>query len=192
MTRLEALNTVLDAIGTYPVTSYESSHPDAVRAKQHLSRFNTEIQSRGWWFNQEVDLLLSVVDISNKILLPSNTLTVNPVDQRQAYVRRGNYLYDTVNHTFEFGGPVAVNLVSELEFVDLPISVQNYVARSAALEFAIVREGDQQKISKLETAMYTARSQAFSDELKNGNYNVFNSGAPARVIAGFRPAVRGL
>lgn len=188
MTKLEALNTILDAIGVYPVTSFESAHPDAVRARQQLSRFNTEIQSRGWWFNQEINLTLSLTS-EGKILLPDGTLSVNPLDPTKLYVKRGNYLYDTVEHTYTFTSSVAVNIVTELEFDELPTSIQSYITRSAAHEFAIVREGDQNKITRLETALYSARSLAMSDELRNGNYNVFNSSLPVKVMAGFRPAV---
>jgi hypothetical protein len=190
MTKLEALNIILDAIAVHPVTSYESTHPDAVRARQSLSRFNEEIQSRGWWFNQEPAISLSVTAVDNKILLPDGTLVVDPVCKTDLYAKRGNYLYDTANHTYEFDAAVVVNLVIELDFGDLPPSIQSYIARSAAIETAVVREGDQNKITRLETLLYSARSLAFSDEIRNGNYNIYNSSLPARVLSGIQPAIR--
>ena len=191
MLKLDALNITLDAIGVYPVTQWDSPHPDAVRARQTVTRFNTEIQGRGWWCNREYNFELTPDNVSNKIIMPAGTLIMDPTDERSRYIKRGKYLYDPVAHSYTFTGPVRVHLIMELDYDDLPNSLQTYIARSAAVEFAVVREGDQNKITKLEQAMYQARSQAFSDELKTSNYNVFNSGLPQRVLAGIRPAVRG-
>lgn len=190
MTKLEAINIILDAIGVYPVTSTESAHPDAVRARQQLARFNNEVQSRGWWFNREPAFVLTPTAVDKEIILPAGTLSADPVDPRLNYVARGNVLYNQTDHTYQFEDQVTVNLITELDFDDLPIALQVYIARSAAMEFAIVREGDQNKITKLERGLSLARSQAFSDELRHGNYNVFSTGLPSRVIAGFNPAVR--
>ena len=190
MEKLDALNITLDAIGVYPVTQWDSPHPDAVRARQQVARYSTEIQSRGWWCNRDFDVVLTPEHLTNKILLPTGTLFVDNVDPRLPYVKRGKYLYDPKLHSFEFTGQVTVNLITELDFDDLPNSLQLYVARSAAIEFAVVREGDQKKIVSLEQSMYQARSQAFSDELRDSNYNIFNSGLPRRVLAGISPALR--
>lgn len=190
MDKLNALNNILAGIGVRPVTSYEASHPDAVIARQHLSRFNREIQSRGWWVNRERGLTLVRGQVDGKILLPSNTLLVNPVCTTDNFVKRGNYLYDLDNHTFVFAKDVEVNLVVELDFNDLPESLQVYITRAATLEFAVVREGDQKKVAAMDQFLTSARSLAMSDELRNGNYNAHNNNTTMRVLSGIRPTVR--
>ena len=190
MDKLSALNNILAGIGVRPVTTYESPHPDAIIARQHLKRFNSEIQSRGWWVNKDLDVTLAPSPVDSRILLPSNTLVVNPIDVRDRYVQRGNYLYNTEDNTFVFAGDVRVNLVVELPFEDLPEALQVYITRAATLEFAVVREGDQNKIAAMDRLLLSSRSQAISDELRNGNYNANTNSTSQRILAGFRPAVR--
>ena len=190
MLKLDALNIVLDAVGVYPVTQWESSHPDAVRARQQVMRHDVEIQGRGWWCNREYNLVLSPDTSTHEIVVPAGTLFLDNVDPQAPYVKRGERLYDPREHTFKFTNSIKVHTIMQLEYVDLPYSLQVYIARAAAVDFAVVHEGDQQKIQTLEKMLYQARSQAFSDELRDSNYNVFNTGLPRRVHAGMRPAVR--
>ena len=190
MTELEALNTVLEGIGVYPVTSYDSPHPDAVRARQHLRRFSNELQSRGWWFNRDTGLTLTPGAVDKKILLPSNTLSVDAVDTRLNVIQRGNYLYDQDNNTFVFDNAIEVDLITELNFEDMPSTMQSYITRSAQVEFAIVNEGDQNKIKSLQATLHTVKSTVIADDMKNGDYNVFRNGLPLRLVSGMRPVRR--
>ena len=53
LTKLEAVNIVLDAIGESPVSSLTSGLPDAEAAEAKLDEVRTEILSRGWHQNME-------------------------------------------------------------------------------------------------------------------------------------------
>jgi len=189
MTNLDALNIVLDAVGVYPVTSYDSPHPDAVRARQKLERYSTEIQSRGWWFNKEHELTL-LPNLAEEIVVPATTLVIDSVDPREKYAKRGSKLYDPINHTYRIPHQVVVDMIIEITFDHIPVTVQNYITMSAAVEMAVTREGDQNKINMLNTGLLKAKSEAFADDIRNSNYNVFNTGLVARAISAARPAVR--
>jgi hypothetical protein len=189
MNNLDALNIVLDAIGVYPVTSYDSPHPDAARARQKLEIHTTSILTNGWWFNKECNFTL-VPTINGEVLVPETALVVDSVDPYSVLTRRGNKLYDPENHTYKLDRAVEVDMITSLPFDDIPVSVQMYIARGAAVEMAVVREGDQQKLQALNTAFLRAKSEAFADELRNSNYNAFLTGLPARLVASVRPTVR--
>jgi len=190
MTKLEALNEVLDGVGVRPVTEYESAHPDASPARRHLNQNNEEIQSVGWWCNREKDFSLPPDAITKKILLPSNTLHVNPVNKLLNYVKRGKYLYDADGHTFEFDAPVVVHLTTQLDFEDLPIPLQRYIVRTATYTFSVSREGDQNKIKDQAQQALMARSLAYTTELKMMNYNAMSTRVAARLLGGINPVSR--
>ena len=50
LTKLEAVNMVLDAIGESPVSSLTSGLPDAEAAEAKLDEVRVEILSRGWLY----------------------------------------------------------------------------------------------------------------------------------------------
>lgn len=189
MNNLDALNIVLDAIGVYPVTSYDSPHPDAVRAKQKLELSTASTLTRGWWFNKECSFKL-LPNIDNEIIIPSEALVIDSVQPRDKYTKRGDKLYDPVNHTYKIPEAVTVDMIISIPFEDIPVSVQTYIARASAVELAVAREGDQNKLAALNSMLMTAKSEAYRDEVRNSNYNAFNSGLPARLGASVRPAIR--
>jgi hypothetical protein len=188
MNNLDALNIVLDAIGVYPVTSYDSPHPDAVRARQKLELHTDAMLTRGWWFNKELSFTL-LPNIDDEIVIPEDALVIDSVDPWDRYSKRGSRLYDPINHTYKIYESVIVDMIIDLPFNDIPISVQTYIARAAAVEMAVAREGDQQKIQALNAELMKAKSEAFADEIRNSNYNAFLTGLPARLIASVRPTV---
>ena len=190
MTKLEALNIVIGAIGVAPVTSYTSSHPAAVNGRVNLSRFNKEIQARGWWFNRDHGILLTPDAVTGKILIPDNTLSIDAVNPILPIARRGMYLYNSDAHSFVFENPILVDTITELEFDDVPVTLQNYIARAAALEFATIEEGDQHKLDRLDRMLFAARSDAMASELRHGDYNSKHQSTTLRVLAGIRPAFR--
>ena len=53
-TKLDAVNTMLSAIGEAPVNSLSSGLIEAEIAETILDTVNTEVQSMGWHFNTEL------------------------------------------------------------------------------------------------------------------------------------------
>ena len=104
-TELEAINVMLSAVGEAPINSLAGTLPvDARQAQSFLNEASKEIQSEGWSFNYEYDVVLTR-DAGNSIALPTSALRVDvsvanhpDIDP----VQRGLKLYDRKNHTFSF------------------------------------------------------------------------------------------
>ena len=102
-TELEAINVMLGAIGEAPINSLTGTLPVDVRnAQSILNEVSKEVQSEGWSFNYEYDVVLTR-DAGNSVALPTNVLRVDvsvanhpDIDP----VQRGLKLYDRKNHTF--------------------------------------------------------------------------------------------
>ena len=76
-TELEAINVMLSAVGEAPINSLTGTLPvDARQAQSFLNEASKEIQSEGWSFNYEYDVVLTR-DAGNSIALPTSALRVD-------------------------------------------------------------------------------------------------------------------
>lgn len=129
-TELEAVNIMLTNIGESPVNTLENQDVvDAGIARGILASVNREVQSRGWWFNTDVDRVFNPNN-SDHIQLGINTLRVDNSGanrRNKDYVQRGLKLYDRANHTFKITNPVTLTIVTGLSFDDLPETARRYI-----------------------------------------------------------------
>ena len=133
MTKLEAVNESLRAIGETPVNSLSSGVIEASEALARLERTTKEVLSKGWHANTDYDYRL-LPDTSGEIPVPASALSVDPVDASVDYVVRGGKLYDRANQTFAIAKTVLVDIKHALDFEDLPFALAAYIsARSARL-----------------------------------------------------------
>ena len=73
---LEAVNMLLAAVGEAAVSSLETATTvDVTQAKNLLSNINREVQQKGWHFNTEWDVVLSL-DSDSRIPLGTTVLSV--------------------------------------------------------------------------------------------------------------------
>lgn len=187
MTRLDAINQMLAAIGEAPVSTESSQHPDVLVAANLLDRILEAEQEPGFWFNRERDITLSVDALTNEIRVPSNTLQVDAVDETKQYVRRGEKLYDSDNSTFIFEDDVVCDLIVALDFIDLPISAQNYIASLGAYELQLSEVGDENKLTRLAQRLAVSRAAFKAACIKNGDYNARNTPSAVNMLARVRP-----
>jgi hypothetical protein len=172
-TTLDVLNHMLNVIGESPVSTVSSDHPSVLAAMVELNRVKREMQTRGWWFNTEYNLKLIPNELG-QILIPTDTLYIDPVDAYSHLVRRGGKLYDPVKHTFIIDTSVIVNAVLLLPVEDLPESAAMYVMHKSAYDFYVNDDGDETKSNRLEKQVDRAWAVLQSEELRVSNLNAKN------------------
>lgn len=137
-TELEAVNIMLSNLGESPVNSLDDQDVvDAGTARNILHSINREVQSRGWWFNTDIDRKF-LPSTSGEVTLPPNTLRVDTSGEdikKKNLVHRGRRLYDRVNHTYKILEPVTLTLVIGLDFIEIPETARRYVTIKAARVF---------------------------------------------------------
>jgi hypothetical protein len=184
MTTLDAVNMCLFAIGEAPVNRVEGSGlVDAAVALRTVVNVSREVQKNGWHWNTEIRLPLTP-DVDGNLKLPANTLKVDTVgdDEGADLTQRGTRLYDRVNHTYAFTRSYTVDLVVMLDFEEIPEAARNYIALRAARRF------QQNAVGSTELAGFHAQDElrALVDlqnaEAENGDYNMMNGWAVARVL----------
>jgi hypothetical protein len=136
--KLEAVNTMLSAIGEAPVNSLSSGLVDAELAESILDATSRTVQSMGWHWNTEYNYKLSPL-LDGTVLLPKNALRC---DQSPNFgynefdlVMRGAKIYDRKNHTFTIGKTIEVDLVLALDFEEMPEAARQYTTIRAARVF---------------------------------------------------------
>lgn len=139
MTELDAVNLMLAAVGEAPVNTLNTPGLiDASIAQTMLSNVNSEVQSRGWWFNKETEYPLTA-DVNDNILLPANTLHIDTSRRSAEYdvVQRNDRLYDRKEHkdTFPTGITLYCDVVFLFPFDELPHIAQWYITVRAARIF---------------------------------------------------------
>ena len=187
MLELDAMNQILAALGQSPVSSVSSANPAAISARATLRRYDKLIQTRGWWFNTDYDMTLAFNPTTLEVIVPGNTLNVEPSDSTLPYVQRGNRLYNRNETTFEIGENVDVDIVQQLDFETLPESAASAIAAHASYMSVVNLTGDQPKLDRLGKEKKDTRSELNTDDIRYSNTNVRNNPSVAAVIGGIRP-----
>lgn len=140
LTKLEAVNIVLDAIGESPVSSLTSGLPDAEAAESKLDEVRVEILSRGWHQNIEKNVTLKR-DANNEILLSNIYLRVDSTggdkdtNVVQRYSNGKRKLFNISEREYTFDKDLVVDLIIDIPFDELTVELQNYIAARAARKF---------------------------------------------------------
>ena len=175
MSELQAVNMLLAAIGEAAVSNLETATTvEVTQAKNLLSNTNRAIQQKGWHFNTEWDVVMTL-DLSSRVPIASNVLSIMiPNKLTTLRGREGSpFLYDLENNTFTFGSaPNNAVTITLLDFVDTPHTFRQYVTVRAARIFQeeIIGQVSAEQINRIEES--EAYADLLDDETDRAGYNV--------------------
>lgn len=185
MNELDTVNMMLRLIGSSPVNSLVSKHPDMVNAKTTLNRIRAANQQTGWWFNTEYDVTMTLDERSN-IVVDNNVHVIIPYDN--SIVQRGNRMYNVVTNTYTFSNNIVVRkIIRVLEWLELPTSMQMYCAYNAASQFIRDELEDPSKEKQLQLEAARAFVEVQKQHLNIRQLNVFDRPRVRRARGGVRP-----
>ena len=172
---LQAVNMLLAAIGESAVSSLETATTvDVTQAKNLLSNINREVQQKGWHFNTEWDVILSL-DSDSRIPLGTSILSIySPTKLTTIRGREGSsFLYDLDNNTFTWETSIndAVT-ITLLDFEDIPQTARQYITSKAARIFQeeIIGQISAESINRQEEV--EAYADLMDDEGERSGFNV--------------------
>ena len=176
-TELDAVNQILSSVGQAPVTTLDLQNPEVSIVLNTLREVNRQVQAEGWVFNTERNYELTPNTDTNFIEFSSNILQIDTNSQyhkdRYDVVKRGNKLWDRLNHTFVFNDPIRADIVWYVDYTDLPAAIQAYVAARAARMAAIKLVGDKELNSLLQEQEIMTRAAAIEYDCNQGDYSMF-------------------
>jgi hypothetical protein len=172
---LEAVNMLLAAVGEAAVSSlWTATTVDVTQAKNLLSNINREVQQKGWHFNTEWDVVLSL-DSDSRIPLGTTVLSIySPTKMTTIRGREGSpFLYDLDNNTFTWTASIndAVT-ITLLDFEDIPQTARQYITTKAARIFQeeIIGQVSAEAVNRQEEV--EAHADLLDDEGERSGYNV--------------------
>ena len=175
ITELEAVNSLLSAIGEAAVSSLETATTvEVTQAKNLLSNVNRETQQKGWHFNTEWDVSLTR-DSNNKIPIGSSILSIY-IEQKLTTIRGIQgvmYIYDLDNNTFTWTENITNAVtITLLDFQDTPQAVRQYVTTKAARIFQeeIIGQTSAENVNRQEEM--ESYADLLDDEAERAGYNV--------------------
>jgi hypothetical protein len=136
MTKLDAVNKMLEAVWETPVSTLEVAGVGSVAmAKRILDETLTAVLLKGWAFNTERLTLQPA--LGGELFLPQNVLEVDSceADKDRDVVQRGYQVYDRENNTYIFGKPLRVEIKFLFEFELIPQAARTYIAVLASRVF---------------------------------------------------------
>lgn len=183
-TKLQAVNTMLSAIGEPPVNTLSSTRADSLIALQILDEVTREVESYGWHFNIEYKVTMTP-DSSGYIFVADNVVRVNTDPTKYPYldiVTRGNRLYDKYTNTYVFGSEIEVTRVVMLDFEEIPEAARRYIMIRAARIFGDRMIGSEKHHTFTGTDEMMALSKLREFEVDTADYSIYDSYGPQSVI----------
>lgn len=175
-TKLQAVNTMLSAIGEPPVNTLSSQRADSNIAEQILDEVSRDVQGYGWHFNTEENITLTP-DSDGYIKVSNNIVRVDTDPNRYwnvDLVLRGDRLYDRVTNSYVFSGPVVITRVVLLEFPEMPEAARNYITIRAARIFCDRMLGSEKHhvFNNQDEMMALVRMRSYEND--TADYSIFD------------------
>lgn len=187
-TELSSVNSILMAIGQAPITRIFNEengnlvyiNPEVAIAHSILMEVNVDVQNEGWVWNTEQHYPL-LPDSDGCIYIPNNVLRMdrwNNGDVRTTnVVRRGNKLYDKLNHTYIFDTDKAFlyDIVWLWEYETLPSVFKRYITLRASGRAATQMVTNPSLVQLLATQEQQARAACMEYECNQADVSYFGT-----------------
>lgn len=181
ITELDAINQILTAIGSDPVMSLEDNlDMDVINARRLLKDTSRHIQRQGWDFNKTTRTLTP--DTETKKIPWDDTIISLSSSDGNTYVKRGSYLYNMTDDTYEFPKAIEVTIVYGVDFDDLPDCFKNYVTAKTAMDFQSRYFGDTTVSQDLQYAMQLAWQDIVNYDINMADANMLNVAGVSEVL----------
>lgn len=176
-TRLQAVNTLLRAIGESPVSSlFSEGGLDVPTAIATLDEISRAVQAEGWMFNTEYEYpLLRKSD--GTISAPLAALAVDFLKHGNGGadpVIRGRRIYDRKNHTYTFSQNLKATIVMALDFEEMPEAARYYVTVRACRKMVDTEIGSNALHTFTQNDEIRARAKLESQQLEFEDNNMLN------------------
>lgn len=159
-TELEAVNTLLAAVGDSPVNTLDGHMSiDVYNAQRMLEEMSRMVQSRGWQFNTATETELIPDAVSKRIRYNPTWIVLTDASDGKTYVKRGDYLYNLSDKTYVFDSPLTMTVIEAVNFEDLPQCFKVYITAKAAIKFQSRYLGDD-SVSQM---LVAESNEAYSD-----------------------------
>ena len=198
-TKVDAINRVLEAIGSVGINSEEEIdwNIDAADASNLIDVISQEVQTnmgKGFWFNREAFHKLVPDPVTGYVVVPNNTLSCQIKRQSDGSILpitlRGNTLFDSENLGYDMrslvnsAGHISCVLVMNLSFEFLPATAKHAITNASRFWTVNDKEGDQVKMEALKRASDASYAAMMAENNGQRRRNMFNNQYIASAVYG--------
>lgn len=188
-TKVDAINRVLDAIGSVGINSEEEIdwNIDAAGADKLIDAMSQEVQinmGKGWWFNRESFHKFTPDEVTGFVTLPNNTLSClikRGRDKPLPITTRGSRMFETDNYGYNMkplvnsSGYIETILVVNLPFEELPASAKHAITNESRYWFVNDKEGDTVKLQATRASADMSLASLNAEDGRQRRRNMFNN-----------------
>lgn len=189
LTELNAVNSVLGAIGQSPVTTLDFENPETSFVYNLIQECSRDVQDEGWVFNRE-NYYPFTPNADGEILIPANILRMdvseNDIYRTSDVVKRDGKLYDKMHHTFKFKRKIHFDIVWFFPLTDLPSVFQRYITNRASSRAATQLVSNPTLTQLLQTQEAQSRAACLEYECNQGDHNMMDF-QPGTAYRSYRP-----
>ena len=174
MTKLEAVNICLSAMGEPVINSLDNASVDAQMASDLVDEMSRTIQSRGWYWNRERHTITP--NFAGEIVLPANIIRIDTIEYDRAteVVQRGLKLFNKEDNSFQFTLALTVEMYVILPFEDLPLAARLLISYRAARVLQERLLGSSTLSGFAKDAEQSAFLTLLQEETEVGDYNMLH------------------
>jgi len=173
ITELEVVNSVLSVAGDNPIQSLSDTYQPTFIIRQMIKEESRKMQTKRYWFNSEYDFTLQPNTETNKITLPFNLLSFEPVKNK--YVARGLTVYNREDNTETITEDIVADISVFLEFDELPQEAREFIKSRCRQRYNNEFHGDNTLDAKLERELRDSKNELDKKNMENEDFNVFKS-----------------
>ena len=187
MTELDAINYILNQINSPGVTAPQVGMPDYDAAVARLDEASSWVQKRGWWFNTETNVELTV-ETNGTVILPTNLIKIL-TSSSGFMLDRGGLAYnaDTQSTDFSAYSSMYVDWVLTQPWDNLPQTAQDVIRMAAAQEMITIELEDMRKADALTAKYQEAYVEMKKDDLEVKKRSIVYNPAFITTRGGVRP-----
>lgn len=177
--KLQAINTMLSAIGEPPVNSLAAQRADSLIAQTILDETTRDILSYGWQFNTDENVVMTPETTTGFLYISDSIVRVDiaSTDDTVALevVIRGNRLYNRLTSSYAFTEPLTTTQVTLLDFDEVPEIAKRYITIRSARIFQdrVVGSSTLHAFEMQDEVAALARLTEYENEV--GDYSIFQS-----------------
>jgi hypothetical protein len=177
--KLQAINTMLSAIGEPPVNSLAAQRADSLIAQTILDETTRDILSYGWQFNTDENVVMTPETTTGFIYISDSIVRVDiaSTDDTVALevVIRGNRLYNRLTSSYAFTEALTTTQVTLLDFDEVPEIAKRYITIRSARIFQdrVVGSSTLHAFEMQDEISALARLTEYENEV--GDYSIFQS-----------------
>lgn len=190
LSELDVVNQCLATMGDAPLVTLDDDHPMVPPARKELASQNMKLQSQSWWFNQE-QITLFPDPVSGYIMVSEDILTLDDDKPQTFFALRGRRLYNlraNGQDPYVFHKPVALDILREVPFDDLPMTAMALVAARTVLRFQSDYDGDNVKYQRLERDERESYVFFHAQHIRNVKANLLHTSHVARILSNVAPS----